>query len=554
VDEVDHPAAALLLRRRPGGDPALHPGAAGARPRVAVAARLRRRLVLERLTSSRAVLVALAVVVELGILWALHDAIVDDAYISLDYARTLAFHGQWGAVPGIPANSATSPLNVLLLGAVTAVVRSPMAAMWALALANAALLALGLIRLGTSWRVGDRFAWIAAPLLIVNPIIASSTGLETGMTVTLLVWLLDAGARGRWRTFGWLAGVGVVLRPDLVIVVAVVWLLHPALRRPSPLRAVAATTWRAALVGLPWYAFSWLYFGSAIPDTLAVKRSQDWGHFDVGLWQRYYPLFPWAVTAVLTSAAAGAIALVAAPALWRSRFRPVVLSVTAGGLSGLAYYAAYTQLRVPPYFWYYAIPLASLTLVAAFGVSAASVLLARPGLAAQRTKFVGRALATVGGTALLAPMLAPWASGLSNHLPLREAPVHGNWALASQYRAIGQDLAERLPEGAVVRSAGEFGTILYYCQCTLIDRLDQRGLIMPDLLAAEHSSWLMRLNYLWLDPSRYPLLPQAYHLGYHVNRSSDPLDWTVWGPQKGYGTYSLKLGPRPVDVEAGLVP
>ena len=44
-----------------------------------------------------------------------HQALIDDAYITLDYARSLAQHGQWALVPGHPANTATSPLNVLLL-------------------------------------------------------------------------------------------------------------------------------------------------------------------------------------------------------------------------------------------------------------------------------------------------------------------------------------------------------------------------------------------------------------------------------------------------------
>ena len=45
------------------------------------------------------------------------DSLIDDAYITLGYARTLAEHGQWGLVPGIPSNTQTSPLNVLLVAA-----------------------------------------------------------------------------------------------------------------------------------------------------------------------------------------------------------------------------------------------------------------------------------------------------------------------------------------------------------------------------------------------------------------------------------------------------
>jgi hypothetical protein len=515
---------------------------------------------LRWLTPGRAALLAVAVVLEVGVLWAMHNAIVDDGYISLDYARTLAFHGEWGAIPGIPANSATSPLNVMALAAVTVVVRSPMAALWVLAILNAAALGAGLLRLGQAWRVGDRLAWIAAPLLLLNPVIASSIGLETAMTVTGLVWLLDAGAgsgdradgtRASWRRFGWLSGAAVLLRPDLVVVIAVCWLLHPALRRPRALRAVAGTAWRAALLGLPWYLFSWVHFGSAIPDTFVVKRDQSWGRFDVGLWRRYDHWYPWAIASVTIAAAVGLLVLLALPASRRTRFRPVALSVAACGLAGLGYYGVYTRLGVPPYFWYYGIPLASLTIVAAFGISAVATAAVR--IPRLRLKG-GRLVAASAGAALLAPMLVTWGIGLAQQAPLRQAPVHGNWALPYQYRQIGEDIAARLPPGAVVRSAGEFGTILYYCHCTLVDRLDQRGLIMSELVAAQHGSWPMQLNDAWLDPSRYPAMRQDFHLAYHSGRTTVPRAWNVWSPEKGSGHYRLRPGPKPLDVKDGLTP
>jgi hypothetical protein len=540
----------LLRRRRSPDAPSPKTASPGRASETASASPIRVGLA-DALTPSRAGVVALAVILEVAVLWAIHDAIVDDGYISLDYARTLAFHGEWAAIPGIPANSATSPLNVMALAAITVVVRSPMTALWLLAIANAAALGLGLLRLGSCWRVGDRLAWIAVPLLVLNPILASSTGLETAMTVTLLVWLLDAAARGSWRSFGWLAGVGLVLRPDLLIVVAVGWLLHPALRRPSFLRSTAGTAWRAAVVGLPWYVFSWFYFGSAIPDTLVVKRDQSWGRFDIGLWRRYADLYPWAIASVTIAAAVGLVVLLALPASRWSRFRPVALSVAACGVAGLAYFAAYTRLHVPPYFWYYGLPLASLTIVGAFGVSAASTALT----SLQRLDVrSARIVAGVAGVALVAPMLVAWETGLAQHAPLRGAPVHGNWALPYQYRQIGAALGDRLPRGAVVRSAGEFGTILYYCDCTLIDRLDQRGLIMPELVAAKHHSWPMRLNYARLDPGAYPPMTQDYHLAYHRGPTSRPHKWNVWSPEKGWGHYALRPGPKRLDVEQGLVP
>src|SRR5215210_2254842 len=43
--------------------------------------------------------------------WAVHYSLVDDAYITMAYAKQLAYHGNWAMVPDYSANSATSPLN-----------------------------------------------------------------------------------------------------------------------------------------------------------------------------------------------------------------------------------------------------------------------------------------------------------------------------------------------------------------------------------------------------------------------------------------------------------
>jgi hypothetical protein len=509
-------------------------------------ARARSEVTVELVRPSSLLLLGVAAALSVGILWALQDALIDDAFITLDYARALAYHGQWGPLPDVPANTATSPLNVLILGGLTVVIRSPMAALWVVAIVNAVLLAVGLIRLGSRWQVGTRFAWVATPLLLLNPLLASSIGLETMMAVTLFVWLLECAVAGDGRRFGWLTGIGLVLRPDLILISGVIWLLHPGLRRPGTLRSTCGTAWRAAVAGLPWYGFSWFYFGSAIPDTLVIKQSQTWGDFTEGLWTRYHSLYPTAVNAVLLVAALGAVAVLATPLLTLGRYRSVASSVAAAGLAGAAYFGAYAQLGVPPYFWYYGLPTVGLILALSFAIAAASE------AAFSRQIGAGRILAATLAVVCLAPAVATWSSGLSSHAPLREAPIHGNWALTPQYKQIGLDLAKRLPEGAVVRSAGEFGTILYYCDCTLIDRFDQRGLVMPQIEHARDESWLMKLNYLWFEPDDYPLLRQEYHLNYRVGRTDDPTDWQVTGPTKGDGHYSLRPGPRPQDAKMGL--
>lgn len=71
---------------------------------------------------------AAAALLAAGAFALVRGALIDDAYITLAYVRTLALHGEWGVSPGLPANSATSPLNVLLQAAVTLVVRAAVVA------------------------------------------------------------------------------------------------------------------------------------------------------------------------------------------------------------------------------------------------------------------------------------------------------------------------------------------------------------------------------------------------------------------------------------------
>src|SRR5262250_2558282 len=48
-----------------------------------------------------------------------HRGLVDDAYITLSYARNVAEHLHWGMIPAEESNTATSPLNVVLLAVAT---------------------------------------------------------------------------------------------------------------------------------------------------------------------------------------------------------------------------------------------------------------------------------------------------------------------------------------------------------------------------------------------------------------------------------------------------
>ena len=478
--------------------------------------------------------------------------LIEDAYITLDYAANLGTRFEWGILPGIPANTATSPLNALLLGLLTSVTGSVMRALAVAAVLTAMVLTVGLLRLGRAWDVGRGLAWVGLPLLLVDPYLVGTMGMETTLGVTALVWLLGSAARGEPRAYGWLAGLTVLIRADLVVVVAVVWLLHPAVRRPL-LRSTWATTWRAALVMLPWYAWSWVHFGSAIPDTLAIKQHAQVRPFWNGLWAFLGRLYPDAVTPALVLLVAGAVAAVLVPVLGRRPGRRPLLAPAVPPLAGLAYWGLFVALGVSPFTWYYGLPIAAATLTLSWAVLVLGRWVGSLGSRRQGapgSRRLGPALVTAVLTlGLVAPSVGYWAT--RDQLPLTSAPAYANWATTSQYREIGQYLDRRFGGTDVgIHSHGEFGEIVYYCHCRIVDRFASRYILRTALARQRESSALMRLNYLFYDPADYPHVPQTWRLVFSRTEPPTTPRWPVATPSHGAGWISLvRLGggrrPRP---------
>jgi hypothetical protein len=417
------------------------------------------------------------------IFWAVHEALVDDAYITLTYGRTLGLHGEWGLVPGYESNTATSPLNVLLLGALVFVVREPVVALGVLYVLSCVATAFGLRGLGRELGLGLRVAVIGTPLLLANPLLASTIGLETTLVVAAMAHLAWAAARRDPVHFGLVAGVLMWLRLDTAVIVIAMFVLTPALWR-GWYRAVPL----AAAVLLPWLLFSWVVLGSAIPDTLVIKQAGGFGNFVTGLSDRYAGRYPLAVLAVVVTAAVGALTALSWP--WWRRLAPAGSSVVpALAAAAVAYFATIAVLKVPPFFWYYGPTVAALTICAAIGMARL--------VDAERSTVRRVGLAAAAGAGVLVAL--PWAHDLSEQAPLRAMPVHGNWAYPAEYKRIGTELGAEVGDTAV-RSPGEVGGLIYHCECLLSDRFSERAQILDDIRKRTRGSWLMRLNYHFLDP------------------------------------------------------
>jgi len=128
--------------------------------------------VTRRLPDTRSLgLTAGVVIAATGVFLLVSPALIDDAYITMAYARNLAFHLHWGLIADETANSATSPLNVIALGAITAVVRDGVLAVGVLFVGSAVLAARWLTELAADAGLNHALPVVVVWSLLVNPLL-----------------------------------------------------------------------------------------------------------------------------------------------------------------------------------------------------------------------------------------------------------------------------------------------------------------------------------------------------------------------------------------------
>jgi len=433
----------------------------------------------------------------------LRGALVDDAYITLAYARNVAFHGTWGLLSDVTSNTATSPLWVLLLSAVTVVVRRPVLALGILHVAIAVALTATLR--ATARRTGlPRWAGVLGAVVVgLNPLLLSSVGLESAFLVLLVALLLLCASAARPVAFGLVAGAVVLTRMDAAVVVVVLSLLTPAVLRRLHLAVLAAL-----VVVVPWLVWSWFFLGSALPDTVIIKTLQkSWGEYDVSNGPLLYlDQFSTHALVAFLPVLLGGVGWCVLLGFWLRRATTPGLRVwpwLSLGVAGVAHYAALSLLGVPPYHWYYAVLIATTSLVAVAAVGACWGSRERTG-----TRPVG--LGALVAAAVV--VLATGAVDVRQGVPWTIAPIQTNFARPAQYQAIAEDLTTYLrAQGGPqhVASPGEIGHLAYACDC-VVDYFADPALIQPQIqeVRATASPLLRRaldLNYRHRDATAAPV-------------------------------------------------
>jgi len=452
------------------------------------------------------------------------NVLVDDAFITLRYVRTLHASGTWGFFPGYTANTATSPLNVLLLTLMSLITGSDLGAVVWITVVELLILAQFLRGIGN--RLGlPLFGWLAFVSLVVNPWLISTLGLESFLLVTLMTGALYFLVAGRLDAMAFACGLLAITRADGILLPAVAVIFVSPSRRLRFLSLLLATI-------APWYLFSWIHLGSLVPDSLMLKANDPWDGFTfvngLQLYVRTYPL-----QTFLTF-----VGLPVAVLAWSKRVRALGSIVAIVAAYAALHFVAYSLLRAGPSHWYYVPEIAGVVLLGTLVVS----VWCRDLRGRHRT--LSRLVAGVAFGLPVAGMLALF--GIYR-LPLDEMFVHTNWSTPAQYRAVGEWL--KAHHGGEVGSAStEIGTLVYYCDCFLINQFGDRGWLNDKVARYKDSgdlrSSLAQLNFLFYTPQ--PQFPaETYWLT--VRRSADkgvpevpPWEissrwrtpqWLTWTPQ-----------------------
>ena len=238
----------------------------------------------------------------------LSNWIVDDAGISLAYARNVAAgHGLVHQPGGTPVEGFSNPSWTLLLSALYRLGFPVLP--WTIKTLALALNITTLWLLFRDLKTSVRGAWLAVPLVLVasaSPfVIWTVSGLENALLATLVVLACTLTLRGLEASsilndfaVGLVAGLLAITRPDAVLYAALHVPLTTAFTRrdamaPRLFRSALVTGLGVALVAGTYFIFRWHYYHDWVPNTFHAKSHHSGGTFldaekHINLWRSVF--------------------------------------------------------------------------------------------------------------------------------------------------------------------------------------------------------------------------------------------------------------------------
>jgi hypothetical protein len=367
------------------------------------------------------------------------DRLIDDAFITFRYALTLQKHFTWGFYPEWSSNTATSPLNVVLLALSNYIFSDMVITSIAVTTLEVVLSFILFVQISKTYFKSMTFAWLASMGLLLNPLLLSTIGLESYLFFLLLVFSIYLLFPLRPLLLGMAIGLLTLARPDGFLIF-LSFLLYLIIYQPADgkINVVLIFSLSYIITIMPWYLYSWINLGSILPDTFFIKLHQQWGGSLVTgiiIYSRKYPL------EFLLSFIYFPVSLIRfsrIPFHWKY----LVVFMT------MAHFIAYVILQIPPYHWYYTLLVFATIFLGSFGLT-------------SKNKFNNEVHIKSLGMLIIGlfVVIMVFRNFVFQEMPL----ISSNWASQNQYKTIAKWLSDSVSTTKPIKLEGEVGTIGYFC-------------------------------------------------------------------------------------------
>jgi hypothetical protein len=435
-----------------------------------------------------------------GIFYFFRNWAYDDPFITYRYARNLANGYGFVYNAGEHVLSTTTPLFTLVLAALSPLWNNlPHLAnlIGLVSIALGALLIYWLANILNEPLVG----WAGLLLYPTSPLLLSCLGSETPLYIALCLACFVFYWHSNYTLTAIFCALAVLTRPDGVLVPVILaadFLLSK--KRPIP--------WKPALIfcllALPWFIFSWVYFGDPIPATLAAKQhqgmmaiSQGFGAGLLTVIRTYYQSWYYVILAGFVCL--GIAYLFLQSRRWLSFIAwPVIYSI------------AFMLLGMTRYFWYYATLLPGLIVLVGLGLTSMDRIIEHLNVKASNSNSLTR---NIRRFAIISVLVIPGIFQVAQLITLSE---NGD-PRYTIYRAVGTWIRNHsLPDASV--GTLEVGIIGYYSERPMIDFA---GLIQPEIASSleYHTTYADAANsaikrfqpdYLVLPGGAFPEIEKGY--------------------------------------------
>jgi hypothetical protein len=444
--------------------------------------------------------IAYFVFTSVGIFFLYQNWAYDDPFITYRYAQNIVNGLGFVYNPGERVLSTTTPLFTLLLAALDPLWNNlPRLAnlIGAMSIALGGLLIFWLANIMNEPLVG----WAGLVLYPTSPLLVNSLGSETPLYIALCLACFVFYWRSNYTLTAIFSALAVLIRPDGILVpilLAADYLLSR--RGPIPWKPVGIF----CLLALPWIIFSWAYFGSPIPATLAAKQhqglmaiSQRFGAGFLTLIKAYYQSWYYVILAGLTFI--GTIYMMLKSRRWLLFIAwPII------------YFLTFVLLGLTRYIWYYAPLLPGFVVLVGLGLVGTDRFLHH---LIDQTHNPPPWSGSFAHIFIMALLVIP---GIFQITQLKTNSENGDPRYLI-YRAVGDWLRGNSPPNARIGTL-EIGIIGYYAERPVVDFA---GLIQPEIAAhldyhttyadaANYAVERFHPDYLVLYEGSFPELEKGY--------------------------------------------